>query len=245
MPKQPSSMRRRGQKREVVFDPEARKAYLRGFSERKKQRRAFGLAMQKVKDRQAKIEERAEARKEDMERIEEAEQQKSTYLSEAMAYNAAKNPELHKEEDDDESSVEGELQDDEQESAKEKNAALNTKTYDDKETESHWGGHVTVTTSVVELEDDDSSDDEERPKKRAKAVDVEQKRAGKVETFLAGMKGKMPGKKKDHTVKRKGRNGAADMKGMGGSGAFKVAQKVLSKAKQLQGSQKKSGKKRR
>ena len=42
----------------ITFDSDKRHDYLTGFSSRKKERRAFGLAMQKVKDRQSKLEER-------------------------------------------------------------------------------------------------------------------------------------------------------------------------------------------
>ena len=82
--KMPSSMIKRGNKREVVFDPEARKAHLRGFSERKRERRAFGLAMQKVKDRKAKIEQRASEKKDELQRVEEAEHQKEQWMDEMV-----------------------------------------------------------------------------------------------------------------------------------------------------------------
>ena len=42
----------------ITFDSDKRHDYLTGFSSRKKERRAFGLAMQKVKDGQSKLEER-------------------------------------------------------------------------------------------------------------------------------------------------------------------------------------------
>eukprot|EP00536_Pseudo-nitzschia_multiseries_P002013 jgi/Psemu1/283424/fgenesh1_pg.27_\ len=87
--KMPATMIKRGNKRELVFDPEARKAHLRGFSERKRQRRAFGLAMQKVKDRQAKIDERASTKKSELERLLEAERQKTNLLEEAIQMNNA------------------------------------------------------------------------------------------------------------------------------------------------------------
>ena len=49
-------------KLELTFNPGKRVDYLTGFSARKKERRAFGLAMQKVKDRKARLEERGEER---------------------------------------------------------------------------------------------------------------------------------------------------------------------------------------
>jgi len=45
---------------EITFDPDARKEWLKGFSKRKQERRKFGLAMQVLKDRKAKLEERKE-----------------------------------------------------------------------------------------------------------------------------------------------------------------------------------------
>mmetsp|Transcript_2727 Transcript_2727/g.6518 ORF Transcript_2727/g.6518 Transcript_2727/m.6518 type:complete len:157 (+) Transcript_2727:182-652(+) len=85
--KMPASMIKRGNKRELVFDPEARKAHLRGFSERKRQRRAFGLAMQKVKDRQAKIDQRASQKKGEQQRLLEAERQKANLMEDAIQAN--------------------------------------------------------------------------------------------------------------------------------------------------------------
>ena len=46
----------------IVFDANARKEYLTGFSQRKQARRLYGLAMQKVKNRKAKLTQRAERR---------------------------------------------------------------------------------------------------------------------------------------------------------------------------------------
>ena len=43
-----SFKRPRHEKLEIKFDPEARRKYITGLSARKKEKRAFGLAMQKV-----------------------------------------------------------------------------------------------------------------------------------------------------------------------------------------------------
>lgn len=247
MAKQQSSMKKRGQKRVVVFNPEARASYLRGFSERKRQRRAYGLAMQKVKDRKAKIEERAESKKEQLEQVEQAEQQKAAMLQEALK-NAKPSDDVDNDVESiiDNDSSNNNNSDDESESHHHEpkkavtTTELDTKTYDDQETESHWGGRVTVTTSVVDLDASDTSDDESvlAGKQNKKEGDVQQRYAGKVDKFLSELKGKMPAKKrKDINVKRKGKNGAAEMKGMGGAGALKMAQRVLSQAKQKMGSQ--------
>merc|ERR1711865_529768 len=93
---------------------------------------------------------------------------------------------------------------------------IDSKIYDDKTTEKHWGGQVTVTTSVVELDDLGGSDSEEddddidntihRNNSKPKGVDKSQKYAGNVKRYMNELKGNMPGKKnKDgsKTLKRK------------------------------------------
>lgn len=228
-------------KKEIVFDPEARKAYLRGFSERKRQRRAYGLAMQKVKDRKAKLEERKEAKKEDMKRIEEAEQQKAAFLKVTN----------QDEQEEDVNDEEVDMEDDS--SREDKREILDAKTYEDEA----WGGQVTVTTTAVDLGDGESSDEEEIALSTAAttkiSVDKQQKYAGKVDKFMSQLKGNMPAKKKTkdstgHHAKRKGKNGAAEG-WVGGAANLKLAQKVLSKAQSKQGATKgkarKGGKKSR
>ena len=64
---------RRHKKVKITFDPTDRREYLTSFSARKKEHRAFGLAMQKVKDREAKLEERKKQREAQLERIEDIE----------------------------------------------------------------------------------------------------------------------------------------------------------------------------
>jgi hypothetical protein len=236
------SIRRRGKKREIIFDPEARKEHLRGFSERKRNRRAYGLAMQRVKDRNAKIEQRAQEKKDGLERVEQAEEQKAQLLEEAML-SAGTIKETKKgeesEEEEEKKNIEGDSDDDDssnENDTKKKGSSkkvIQTKTYDDDKTESHWGGQVTVTTSVVQMGDDDSSDDE-ADRKPKKSVDTAQRYAGDVKKYMNALQGSMPGKKKEHQpAKRKGKNGAADMKGMGGSANLKLAQKVLAKSKAI------------
>ena len=146
--------RKRG-KQEIVFDPEARKAYLRGFSERKRQRRAFGLAMQKVKDRKAKIEQRKQEKKDELERVEEAERQKDELLEgELLNSGILKNDD----EDSDVDSMSDEDTNEEKDDQKVSKHLISEKKYDNKDAEKQWGGRVTVTTSFVAL-DDDSDDD--------------------------------------------------------------------------------------
>jgi ribosomal RNA-processing protein 17 len=226
--KKKTFMPKRNQRREIVFDPEARKDYLRGFSERKRNRRAFGLAMQKIKDRKEKIGQRAEDKKDEEEKLSKAEKQKEELLEEAM-----RNSGVLKEKG--EESSDGDSSDDESDGEKEEEAKasiLNMKTYDDRKTEQQWGGRVTVITSEVALDDDESDDDDESSvaKEVKTSVDLRQKYAGNVRKYIDELKGKMPSKKKDkqHT-KRQGKNGAAEMRGMGGAANLKTAVKVLAK----------------
>jgi ribosomal RNA-processing protein 17 len=294
--KLPPSMLKRGNKKEVVFDPEARRDHLRGFSDRKRQRRAFGLAMQKVKDRKSKIEQRAAEKKDEIQKIEVLERQKDELLEEVFRMNNATvasfgGSGIDSDEDsdneksgknmikiksssmtkyssdtvDDDDDSRSENKNKKQPAKKQKQPsekdAIDTKVYDDKKTEKHWGGQVTVTTSVVELDDlggSDSDDGEEdddvidnsihRNNSKPKGVDQSQKYAGNVKRYMNELKGNMPGKKnKDgsKTLKRKGRDGADGMKGVGGSGSLKIASKLLSKSKERrpQGSDKQKGKK--
>ena len=223
-----SSMRKRGQKREIVFDPEARKAYLRGFSERKRQRRAFGLAMQKVKDRKAKLEQRKQEKEDMLQQIEQAEKQKEELLEEIILSRDPSN--VNKEDEGDDEVSESEHDSEHGGSKEKKSADVTQKTYDDQQTEAQWGGQVTVITAVIPLRDPTQNDDDLGEGGKKKSVDDEQKYAGNVQRFMKELKGKLPSKKKDHQhQKRKGKNGAADMKGMGGAANLKIAQKVLAK----------------
>ena len=261
-------IRRGNGKREVIFDPEARREHLRGFSERKRQRRAFGLAMQKVKDRKLKIEQRASMKKSELERVEEAERQKEELMESVFRINhhhtGADTNILENNQNNDSATDDDCVQGIENK----EEIDIDTKVYDDRKTENHWGGQVTVTTSAFELgdfinDDDDDDDDDDnfndeinnihndeecnsvsdkrrnnnnnRTKNKNKSVDTAQQYAGNVQKYLNELKGNMPSKKSDNittnNTKRKGRDGASDMKGVGGSGNFKIASKLLSKSK--------------
>lgn len=234
-----SSNKKRGRKLEIVFDPDARRAHLRGFSERKRQRRAYGLAMQKVKDRKAKIDQRKQEKKDDLERVQEAEKQKEILLEEELL-----NQGVLKDGDDDDKSQASVNNKTEQEHESKNDAIVKQKIYEDKQAEKKWGGSVKVTTSFLSLDDDLSDDDNMDGKK--KAVDHEQKKAGDVQKYLDELKGNMPGKRKQtKRLMTKGKNGAAEMRGMGGSSNLRMAQKVLGKAKAKADVGGKKGKKRR
>jgi ribosomal RNA-processing protein 17 len=196
-------------KLEVNFDSDARKQYLRGFSERKKQRRAYGLAMQKVKDRKTKLQERREAKQVELERIEQAEEQKKELLAVSHGVEEA-----------------------EEDVATLDHPNATTTTYQDVATQSQFGGQVIVTTTTVPPLDESNDDESPLPPAKKPSIDLRQRYAGKVDKFLYQLQGNMPGKKKRDTgsqAKHKGKHGAASMKGMGGSSNLKIAQNALSK----------------
>lgn len=202
-----NTMRRKNRGREIVFDPEERRKYLQGFSERKQQRRSFGLAMQKVKDRLARLDDRREHRKSELERIEEAERQKRTLLEEALIGRATAIQNDHNRET----------------MTKEKTA-----TYHDMESTEKWGGQVIVTTKLASLSDESDEEDEMVPRKQN--IDRRQRYAGDVSKFVNQMKGSLPAKKKlTGRQSRKGNHGAANMSGIGGAANLKLAKKALSK----------------
>jgi ribosomal RNA-processing protein 17 len=235
---------KKGSKREVLFDNESRKQYLRGFSERKKQRRLYGLAMQKVKDRSSKLEERAQLRKEIQEQIEQAEKQKETLLEELLESGQVDKDPAIESEDDDESNnqhdndTDDDDDDDDQEESEKKPKArpskaeiVDTKVYNDGTAERTWGGQVIVTTSAIDLDDDDDDDDDiinesTTAATKKKSVDARQKYAGKVERYMNELKSKLPAK--HSTTKRLNR------KGKNGDGTSKIASKLLNQSKEKQ-----------
>jgi hypothetical protein len=183
--------------------------------------------MQKVKDRKQKLEDRKETKHAELERIEQAEQQKQELLAETHG--------LHDGSNDD-----GPNGDESDNPVEHRNdTTTTTKTYEDTTTQSQFGGQVIVTTTTVLPSDDDDDNDDESDNDRTRVSskkhhhhDEQQRYAGKVDRFLHELKGKMPAKRKEHShhhVKHKGKHGAASMSGMGGLSNFKLAQKALSK----------------
>lgn len=213
-----STMSKKRNRTEIVFDPDARKQYLQGFSERKRQRRAFGLAMQKVKDRKARLDQRAERKKAVKEQIEQAEQQKEQILESVLAETLESSPSRSTLQPSDPDKGENEEE-------------KKVETYHDEKTKMHWGGEVIVTTSTRIPDESSDDDDEIKPKKvkKLKKHDEEQEFAGNVEKYLSRLKGNMPGKsKKDGGKhKHKGKHGASNMKGMAKSSDLRIAQKAL------------------
>ena len=235
----PTSTSHKHKKVEIKFNPAKRVEYLTGFSSRKKERRAFGLAMQKVKDRQAKIDERKDDRDARLEKVEEIERSKAALR--------------HDDGDRDEEEEGGGIG--------ETPLHKNQHTFRDEHTTSHFGGYVSVTTTYGILSDDEDdvhadADDNnnttsknnkqsffERTKHGKDHVDIQQKQAGNVSSYITKVKGSMNGgKKKRHGAScKKGQHGAASMKGMGSGTTLKMAKKTLAKFKTKGGERERDG----
>ena len=228
--------RPRHEKLEIKFDPEARRKYLTSLSSKKKERRAFGLAMQKVKDRKAKLEEKKEVRIARLEQVEEAEKSKELEYGEGNI--SFENPEA---DDNVGDNIDNNLIGDTD--SKDENVTKFT----DQSTQSQFGGQVIVTTTYHIPSDDE--DDELEKDSKMKSVDKAQLYAGSVQKYMAKMKGQLPAKRnknreRNNAAGKKGKHGAEGMKGMGSATDLKLAKKTLTRARDRQ-SQGKSNKGRR
>ncbi len=244
-----SSQKHGGRRKlEITFNPTDRRDYLTGLSSRKKERRAFGLAMQKVKDRQAKLEEKKEARAAELEKIEELERSKRALRGQDDDYE-----DVHDDDDDDDDDTNSEEVEGSANPLHEQNEK-ESKTFRDEQTTNHFGGLVSVTTTFgipSDDEDDESVNSNKEFFARAKHgsghVDEAQKNAGDVHNYIAKVKGTMNGNKKGKMSGRKGgkkgQHGASSMKGMGNASTVKMAKKTLSKftAKGAKGSENERG----
>ena len=224
-------------KLEITFDPEARREYLTGMSARKKERRVFGLAMQKVKDRKEKLERKKEDRKSRLEQIEEAEKLKRM----------AKGQGDDDDDSDSDSSASGSDSDRESDDG---DASVTKKTYNDAETTNQFGGSVIVTTTYGIPSDDESDDpDLQGIVSNKPHIDEAQKYAGNVKKYMTQVRSNLPSKKRKREVMggggghRKGKHGAADMKGMGSGTDLKMAKKALGRAAEKGGGMERGGKK--
>lgn len=211
------------QKLEIKFDPEARKQYLTGLSSRKKERRAYGLAMQKVKDRRAKIEQRKEERQALMDQIEEAERMKRSNFS------------LDDDEDEEEDHATDAKMNNNNEDSEilgEDARGVQVETFADESTKEQFGGDVIVTTCYG-IPSDESTDEETlKQDKTQKGVDVQQKLAGNVKMYMDQIRKELPSKKaklsRNPRGGKKGRHGAEKMIG-GNAKDIKLAKKTLSR----------------
>lgn len=100
-----------------------------------------------------------------------------------------------------------------------------------------------VVTTHFGLPDNDTDDEADElilkerasEKEKLKSTDSEQRWAGNVKHFMNDLKGKLPGKHGKSKLnlggkkQRKGRHGAGEMKGMGGSKNLNAAKKILSR----------------
>ena len=208
------TFRQRGRVKEIVFDPEARKEYLTGFSARKQQRRAFGLAMQKVKDRKAKLEQRKDLREAALERVEEAERLKKQVEQAALEARGLlrikkKNDEVDSDSDDEDNNTKKQAKKDKNKESKgiadtddTKVAAVgsasvavvatasdaNTTTcfYLDEATQQQWGGDVVVTTSSALPDSDDEYERKQREDFRKRKTHNQKIKARDTQQEFAG-----------------------------------------------------------
>ncbi|KAL3816644.1 hypothetical protein ACHAXA_000822 [Cyclostephanos tholiformis] len=235
----------RHKKVEITFDPTGRREYLTGFSARKKERRAFGLAMQKVKDREAKLEERKEQREAQLERIEDIERNKAA-LRDGLRSVPPPGDAGEEDDDDDDDDDGGENDDDGVTRRRRGQMGGGTRTFQDERTTRLFGGSVSVTTTFgIPLDDDDEDSpagDEFYARKEHGPghVDEAQKRAGDVANYMTAVKGIMGSKKRGTSAAgggggrhggRKGQHGASTMKGMGNASSLKMAKRTLAKFK--------------
>lgn len=219
---------------------------MRGFSERKKQRRAYGLAMQKVKDRKGRLIERKERKQSLLEQIEQAENAKEELLESVMHEEGRLDPSDNEEDDNPSASKVTPQQ--EIDATQKQSADTLVQKYSDRETEKRWGGQVIVTTSSTIPGDDDSVDEaaeklsggkvnesDGQSRKMKKHKDKAQEFAGSLDRFLSQTSKSLPAKKKkqaqQHGKRSRGKHGAADMKGVGGAAALQTAQKLLKRSK--------------
>lgn len=225
-----SSSHHRHKKVEITFNRENRHEYLTGFASRKKERRAFGLAMQKMKDRQSKLEENKEKREAQLEKIEDIERNKATLRRGLAGDNG------DEEDDGDNSASDNDNDDDNKKEAQH----TEQETFQDEHTTHQFGALVSVTTTFGIPSDDDDDDDDinakgefyARAKHGSNHIDEEQKRASNVNSYITAVKGTMGSKKKGSGNKhKKGQHGAQSMKGMGSGTTLKHSKKILSKFK--------------
>ncbi|GMI55880.1 hypothetical protein ScalyP_jg7406 [Parmales sp. scaly parma] len=230
-------------KLEINFDKSSRVDYLTGFGKRKAVRRTFGLAMQKLKDRKARLEKNKEDREEKKEKQDrdlearrlnvlehgdgdgiELDAEVEVRAAAAAASSASGKKYNHDSDDDDDSGSSSEVE-------------VEITNYTDSSTVQNFGGDVTVEVSYGVPED---SDDEEEAKLLNSRIrepptkgtnDSEQHYAGNVERYMKEIQSKgLPSKKRKEgkqVWKGKGQHGAQDMKGMGGGGGVKMAKKLM------------------
>jgi hypothetical protein len=186
--------------------------------------------MQKVKDRQAKLQSKKEEKIARLEQVEEAERNKKAMYG----WNG---------DDDSSSSSEEEDNGDDEDKRTGKNVEKETKiaskgenvmTFQDSQTQAQFGGQVVVTTTFgIDSDEDEPTTKELKSKKRTNR-DEQQIFAGSVQKYMTQLKGNLPSKRDKFQsgrgkMSKKGQHGAEGMKGMGTASDLKVAQKTLEK----------------
>ena len=228
----------RRRKLEITFDPDARREYLTGMSARKKERRVFGLAMQKIKDRRDKLDRKKEDRKSRLEKVEEAETLKRLAKGQGEDDDDESDSGSGSESGDDASVSSSESKPEKSKKKRSKPAhdevEETQKTYSDANTTSQFGGSVIVTTTYGIPSDDESDDpDIQGIVSNKPHIDEAQWYAGNVKKYMSQVRSNLPDKKRKREQMggggghRKGKHGASDMKGMGSGTDMKMAKKAL------------------
>ena len=231
----------RRRKLEITFDPDARREYLTGMSARKKERRVFGLAMQKIKDRRDKLDRKKEDRKSRLEKVEEAETLKRLAKGQGEDDDDESDSGSGSESGDDASVSSSESKPEKSKKKRSKPAHDEVeeiqKTYSDANTTSQFGGSVIVTTTYGIPSDDESDDpDIQGIVSNKPHIDEAQWYAGNVKKYMSQVRSNLPDKKRKREQMggggghRKGKHGASDMKGMGSGTDLKMAKKALGRA---------------
>ena len=221
----------------------------------------FGLAMQKVKDRKEKLERKKEDRKSRLEQIEEAEKLKRLAKGQGDdddddddSDSSASASNSEGESDDGDASVSSteRKRSEKRKMSKHDHEEVEEtkKTYNDAETTNQFGGSVIVTTTYGIPSDDESDDpDLQGIVSNKPHIDEAQKYAGNVKKYMGQVRSNLPSKKRKREVMggggghRKGKHGAADMKGMGSGTDLKMAKKALGRAAEKGGGMERGGKK--
>jgi hypothetical protein len=193
-----------------------------------------------MKDRNARLEQRAELKRAEREQVEQAEKQKESEIEEYMLDRSVQRGmgfhEALADEGDKATAAlpprRGAFKSDK--SSPKSEAVEKVEVYHNVLTRDQWGGEVIVTTSTRFPGASDDEDDvgaNKKPKKHKRmAVDEEQEYAGNVEKYLAEVKATLPSmkkKKKDAQKKHKGVHGASNMKGVSGPADMKIAKRAL------------------
>ena len=244
----------------ITFDVQKRKEYLSTFSKRKAERRCYGLAIQKVKDRKLKLQARKIRRN-------DAKEKEKEYIDTYKSLGVGSDNDDDDDDDGDNNDEEEEVEDVEEEMAiggntTNKKQKINKSTEDDDDeemkekkdnktskkrntsttsfqdeiTKNQFGGAVCVTTTMGFPEDSDDEElrDYENEMSKKKNIDREQRSYNSVDYYLKGVKETCNSKKKDAKghkgLYNKGKYGGSNMPGIAKGKDFKIVSMALRKA---------------